>query len=86
MHSLLSFLVSVYLHECALATLSMFVVGYGLRSILLTSLGGMGMGLAAQAGYNVLMKWWRKKAIQRYCQEMGEGVSTSRFENWTFVS
>ena len=62
-----------------------YSTGHGLRSILLTLLGGMGMGFCAQAGYNGLMIWRRKKAIELYCQDLGEG-KRSRFENWTFVS
>lgn len=62
--------------------LTSIVSRYGLRSVLLTSLGGMGMGLCAQMGYNGVMIWRRKKAIQLYYQDIGEG--TRRFENWTF--
>ena len=53
--------------------------------MLLTSLGGMGMGLCAQAGYNGVMEWRRKKAIELYHQDIGrrkEGI----FDHWTLVS
>lgn len=69
--------------EVLKTSILLFTTGYGLRSVLLTSLGGMGMGLCAQMGYNGVMIWRRKKAIQLYYQDIGEG--TRRFENWTFV-
>ena len=59
--------------------------GFGLRSILMTSLGGMGMGLCAQAGYDWIQEWRRRKAIEIYLEDI-QGKKTSLFENWTLVS
>ena len=67
-----------YLDYCSTA-------GFGLRSILMTSLGGMGMGLCAQAGYDWIQEWRRRKAIQIYREDI-QGKKTSLFENWTLVS
>jgi hypothetical protein len=55
---------------------------FGLRSILMTSLGGMGMGLCAQAGYDWIQEWRRRKAIEIYREDI-QGKRTSLFENWT---
>lgn len=63
---------------------SRLTAGYGLRSILMTSLGGMGMGLCAQAGYDGLQEWRRRKAIQIYYEDVRG--KTSLFDNWTLVS
>lgn len=66
-------------------TLISLISRFGLRSILLTSLGGMGIGLCAQAGYNRLMVWRKKKAIQLYYKDLGrEEEGKGRFTNWTF--
>ena len=47
----------------------------------------MGIGLCAQAGYNRLMVWRKKKAIQLYYKDLGrEEEGKGRFTNWTFVS
>jgi hypothetical protein len=56
--------------------------GFGLHSILMTSLGGMGMGLCAQAGYDWIQEWRRRKAIEIYREDI-QGKRTSLFENWT---
>ena len=59
-----------------------FPVGYGLRSILLTSLGGMGVGLCGQMGYERFLKWRKKKAMEIHhpelFQQRGEGMSFVR--------
>ena len=51
----------------------------------LTSLGGMGIGLCVQGGYNGVMEWRRRKAIELYYHDMGRGKK-GIFEKWTFVS
>ena len=59
--------------------------GYGLRSILMTSLGGMGTGLCAQAGYDKLLEWRKRKAMQIYHEDI-TGKKSRPFEEWTLVS